>query len=731
MIDLSMLRPILYDTFCRIASDNEISQTEISMTIPRHRRKSRGSMSTVDITPAVRLWLLRLLIPLGGHREFIGRHGFSNDTVAQMLGLGEWIDPVDRDFDPKVVRAELRKLHQTGERELRDAATPSCFASNVVRLSKLVGLSDTDCRVLEFAVLIHNERLLDDASDWLGQLSSVKVFHALSILLDLPEHEIRSALSTSGILTKSGLVSVNRSGMSTLRGKLDLLSGDFADHILSFDADPASLLRDTVALGSPAQLEIADYGHIAPSLSVLRPYLRNALVTCRKGVNVFLHGDPGTGKSQLAKVLAKELGCELFEVASEDGDGDPVNGERRLRAFRAAQSFFSQRRSIIVFDEAEDVFNDGDSFLGRKSTAQTRKAWINRMLEENSVPAFWLSNSISGLDPAFVRRFDMVLELPVPPKRQRVRIIEQSCSDLLDASSMARLAESESLAPAVITRAASVVRLIRDELGEAGASSAMELLIDNTLEAQGHKPLRRNGHNWLPEIYDPSFIHADADLAQVAIGLVQSKSGRLCLYGPPGTGKTAYGRWLADQMGIPLMVKRASDLMSKWVGENEKNIASAFKQAEQDGALLLIDEVDSFLQDRRGAQRGWEVSLVNEMLTQMESFPGVFIASTNLMEGLDQAALRRFDLKVKFDFLKPEQAGELLGRYCSMLDLSAPQPDQIAKLKHLQKLTPGDFAAVIRQNRFRPITSANALVSALGAECAVKEGARAAIGFFQ
>jgi transitional endoplasmic reticulum ATPase len=171
--------------------------------------------------------------------------------------------------------------------------------------------------------------------------------------------------------------------------------------------------------------------------------------------------------------------------------------------------------------------------------------------------------------------------------------------------------------------------------------------------------------------------------------------------------------------------------MSKWVGENEKNIASAFKQAEQDGALLLIDEVDSFLQDRRGAQRGWEVSLVNEMLTQMESFPGVFIASTNLMEGLDQAALRRFDLKVKFDFLKPEQAGELLGRYCSMLDLSAPQPDQIAKLKHLQKLTPGDFAAVIRQNRFRPITSANALVSALGAECAVKEGARAAIGFFQ
>lgn len=90
-------------------------------------------------------------------------------------------------------------------------------------------------------------------------------------------------------------------------------------------------------------------------------------------------------------------------------------------------------------------------------------------------------------------------------------------------------------------------------------------------------------------------------------------------------------------MGIPLLIKRASDLMSMWVGENEQNIALAFKEAEQDGALLLIDEVDSFLQDRRGAKNSWEVTLVNEMLTQMEAFSGVFIASTNLMDGLDQA----------------------------------------------------------------------------------------------
>jgi SpoVK/Ycf46/Vps4 family AAA+-type ATPase len=283
----------------------------------------------------------------------------------------------------------------------------------------------------------------------------------------------------------------------------------------------------------------------------------------------------------------------------------------------------------------------------------------------------------------------------------------------------------------VVTRAASVVGSIRKVLGEPETARAMELLISNTLEAQGHKPIRKNDPNRLPEIYDPAFIHADSDLAEVAAGLVQTKAGRLCLYGPPGTGKTAFGRWLAEQLEVPLMVKRASDLMSMWVGGSEKNIAQAFRQAEQEGAMLLIDEVDSFLQDRRSANRSWEVTLVNEMLTQIESFPGVFLASTNLMDDLDQAALRRFDLKVKFDFLKPAQALELLNRYCIQLGFAPPQPDELARLSRLRTLTPGDFAAVIRQNRFRPIATAAALVGALEAECAVKEMATPAIGFVQ
>lgn len=693
------------------------------------RRRSIYTGNTVDIDPLIRLWLLRILVPMGGHRDFIRPHGFNNDALAEAIGLGHWVDPSPHDFDPKAVQSELRKLHQQAEQHCGKTTLPACLRHNIDRLSGMVGLNATDCRILEFAVSIHNERLLDDAADFLGSLSSVKVFYALSSLLSLPEPDVRASLSAQGVLARSGLVTVDRGGTGSLRHKLDLLSDDFADLIGTPEADPISLLRGTVSAVPPSQLGLKDYQHIQPSLDILLPYLQHAAATARRGVNIFLHGAPGTGKSQFARALAGALGCELFEVASEDADGDPIKGEGRLRAFRAAQSFFAQQQSLIVFDEAEDVFNDGDFFFGHKSTAQVRKAWINRALEENPVPTLWLSNSIRGIDRAFIRRFDMVFELPVPPKQQRERILQNYCGDLLEPNHIARIADARTVAPAVVAKASTVVRSIRDKLGEAGSAAAMERLISNTLEAQGHRPLIQHDPNRLPDIYDPGFIHADADLAAVVEGLVSAKSGRLCLYGPPGTGKTAYGRWVAEQLGIPLLVKRASDLMSPYVGENEINIAQAFRDAQVEGAVLLIDEVDSFLQDRRNASRSWEVSLVNEMLTQMESFPGVFIASTNLMNGLDQAALRRFDLKVKFDFLRADQAWALLCRHCAALGLPTPTADAQTRLAHLHQLTPGDFTAVLRQHRFRPIADVAALVSALENECAVKEGPKRAIGF--
>lgn len=145
--------------------------------------------------------------------------------------------------------------------------------------------------------------------------------------------------------------------------------------------------------------------------------------------------------------------------------------------------------------------------------------------------------------------------------------------------------------------------------------------------------------------------------------------------------------------------------------------------------MLLLDEVDSFLQDRTRAQRSWEVTAVNEMLTQMEAYDGVFIASTNLMDGLDQAALRRFDLKVKFGYLRPAQVGDLFEAHCESLGLPAPDASSRAAVERLATLTPGDFAAVARQHRFRPVGSVSGLIAALEAECSLKKGSQRAVGF--
>lgn len=114
----------------------------------------------------------------------------------------------------------------------------------------------------------------------------------------------------------------------------------------------------------------------------------------------------------------------------------------------------------------------------------------------------------------------------------------------------------------------------------------------------------------------------------------------------------------------------------------------------------------------------------------METCNGVFIVSTNRMDGLDSASLRRFDLKVKFDALNSQQAWKLLNSYCLALGLKIPDANLKYALQKLDGLTPDDFAALERQHRFRPIGDADALITALQAECALKMPHRKqAIGF--
>ena len=690
-----------------------------------------------DVTPLVLLWMLRILVPMGGHSKFIKRHSFSDDRIAHAIGLGQLIDAEVGEFITPVVKSKMRQLHLQLEAEATQQPAKyrpdPQLTTNIDHLTELMGLNPIEQQILSLAVHLHTNRLLDDTADLLGVQSSAKTIRNIADLLGLPIQGVRTALGSQGILARSGLVYLDQRNLCPLRGKLELLSNAFADTMTAFDVDPLALLTQTVTLSAPPDLELADYPHMSRTLEVLQPFLKNATETKRKGVNIFIHGQPGTGKTQLVKCLAAGFGMPLFEVAIERESGEPVIGSSRLRAYRAAQSLLSSRSAFILFDEVEDVFKDEDGHTGR-STAQIRKAWVNRTLEENPVPAFWLSNSVDCLDPAFVRRFDLIFELPVPPRSQRNRMLDTQCAHLVSAHTRARIAENTQLAPGIVSKAVSVIQTVASDLSPTGLEAAFELLLGNTLKAQGHQyPMR--GKTSVNDEFDPMCTHVDADLASITHHLIHAQSGRLCLYGPPGTGKTAFGHWLARQLDKPLILKRASDLMSKFVGETEKNLAQAFREAECEGAVLLIDEVDSFLQSRESASRSWEVTQVNEFLTQLEVFDGIFIATTNLMGHLDAAALRRFDLKIKFNHLRPEQSQLLLERHCQRLTAQQGEPIvpthlSVERVRQLPNLTPGDFAAVLRQSRFRPLDSATAFVKALEDECALKPSAcKPAIGF--
>jgi len=148
--------------------------------------------------------------------------------------------------------------------------------------------------------------------------------------------------------------------------------------------------------------------------------------------------------------------------------------------------------------------------------------------------------------------------------------------------------------------------------------------------------------------YRAEWLNVDADVPQLLEALRRRPRGRLLFHGPPGTGKTGLAHHPAQALDRPLRVRRASDLVSKWVGETEKNLCAMFEEAAADESVLLLDEADSFLQERGLAHRSWEVTEVNELLTQMEGFGGLFICATNFIEQLDPAAMRRFSPKLAF-----------------------------------------------------------------------------------
>ncbi|MDE0047840.1 MAG: AAA family ATPase [bacterium] len=620
-------------------------------------------------------------------------------------------------------------------RELGDALREECSnrrvqpdrtARRLRRLANSTGLSRIDLAILE-ALLRYRTRpvfesMIDDIFDHPlnGRLVFTLGGRTLPLLLGLSPNAVAGRLGAGAPLLRSGLVAIDRDdGEVTMLDRLSQLVHAPG----SANRDVSSLLLDP-ALAS--DLDWTDFDHVADDRDHVETLIRGALDTRAPGVNILLYGPPGTGKTEFCKVLAERLGVTLYSVGEADEDGDEPSRRERLQELRLAQRLLTrERRALLVFDEMEDLLGNAAPDLGflprrrRGSRGAVSRVFMHRLLEQAPTPTLWTMNDTGHVSPAVLRRMMFAFEMRAPTVRVRTRIwvrqLERYRIPATPGDARALACEFDAT-PGVAAGAIAAARL------GAGDLATVRRGVRSLSRVMGrHAPPQET-----PERFDLALVQADTDARELADRLVDSGERRfsLCLQGPPGTGKSAFVRYLAERLGLEVMQKRASDLMSMWVGGTEQQIVDAFAEARDDSAFLVFDEADSLLADRRFASRNWEVSQVNEMLTWMESHPLPFACTTNFGQHLDPATLRRFVFKVTLDYLTPAQA-----TMAFRASFGLAPPEGVADLT---ALTPGDFAVVRRKARLLGcLAEPDALAAMLRAECAAKPHRPRAIGFLR
>ncbi|GHV05629.1 hypothetical protein AGMMS50229_09020 [Campylobacterota bacterium] len=703
-------------------TSGETTETTAAAAKTRKPHKRQPKQEAAD---SVKLWIMRRLIS----DSYSYRLDHTDIALTEFVGIkvGE-AERGNRDEMYRKMELYLKRIRarlRQAERHTANDALPEPLLRNTDRLAKLLQLDSDETAILRFAVVFETHKLLSMTIN--GNIKSCA--NEIAEMLDMPQAKARAMISGGGKLTRSGIFAA-----SNKRDESCFLV-DTIPSRLAYEEDLAveELLSALLPLAPQTSLELADYPHLQTEIALTIRYL-----SLRKtGTNILLYGAPGTGKSELSRLIARELKTRLYEVATSDEDDLPLDGAHRSAVLRTAQHLLGGE-SLIVIDEAESVLSEG-------RVQHSPKASLNRLLETNAIPTIWIINDMGWINEAVLRRFDFAIHFDLPPKKVRLRASQKYAAGVVDSKTIKQIVRHRAVSPAIVARAVKVAAAVcpSEEVSEGleaeaeqkTRSKTVRMLIDQTLYLQQKPKLAANDRSVsaqkqaLPKHYHTEFIRTDCDISHLAERIAARRSARLLIYGAPGTGKSAYGLYLAKQLGKKAIIKRTSDLLSMWVGGTEKNIAEAFDEARRKGAVLIFDEVDSFLQDRRGAARSWEVTQVNEMLTQMESFNGVFVATTNLLDDLDQAAMRRFDLKMKFDYLDGDRAARLLGEECRALGLDAPNEGLCRAIAQMKTLTPGDFAAVRRRNRFDPAESAAVLVERLSEECRTKTDGGISIGF--
>ena len=596
--------------------------------------------------------------------EFFGEHA---DDFRFIDFDFEMLTDADEDNTVALLAALVQHIEQAKLRQ-----RPTALEGRLEWLRQIAALTKFEAAVLGLGIrraLFEPWAKFHEAID--GRRSYLSPQFAAQVL-GCSVTRAREALRRNGPLLRSGLME-------------DVRDDDYSISRLAIElmrlraSDPSQMEAALLRPASPSTLEWDDFAHIAER--DLASNLVEAATRKREGVNLLLYGAPGTGKSEFARALAHRLHLTpVFIGEADEEGGEPTRGDRiaHLSMVRALTPPGAPR--LLVIDEADDLMFPAFS----SDRQQNSKLWLNQLVESSATPTIWIVNEPSVLGPTVIRRMALAAGFDLPPTAVRTRVANRHAVRVgmdLSEHEAARIGALR-VSPAVTANALKAARLAgggTDTVISAARSIQRVLGGSQRLEsAQSTK-------------FDPALSRTSLDLVGLTDRLAKSPERRwsMLLSGPPGTGKSAYARFVAAACGLEVVEKKGSDLLDMFVGGTERAIARAFEEAADAGAMLILDEADSMLRDRRSAGQGWEVSMVNEMLSWMEQHPVPFIATTNLSESLDQATARRFLFKLKFKYLDAGRATALFRR---TFGLPAP-----AILAQLDELTPADFCVVARR----------------------------------